>query len=163
MKVVDTNVAKVANGRYSNARPECRLAAMYALKDLLDKGRVVIDAGGDILREYRRHFNANGAPGVGDQFFRVILMEYSGRVFRVDLQKNSDGSFTDFPSDPALVSFDLSDRKFAAASRVTGAPVLNATDGDWVDHLDALRKNGVEVEFVCGSDPSQWHTCDSLT
>ena len=157
LRVVDTNVAKVANGRDTNATPACRQAALQALRALLSNGRIVVDDAGEIVGEYRRHFNHNGAPGVGDQFFRLVLTEYGGRVERIRLEKNADGSFVDFPSDPELVAFDLSDRKFAAASRKTGAPVVNATDRDWIHHRTALNRNGIAIEFVCGCDHSKWH------
>ena len=66
--------------------------------------------------------------------------------------------FVDFPDDPALAEFDLSDRKFAALARRSGAPVANATDGGWLQHRSALEANEISVEFVCGCDPLQWTT-----
>ena len=56
-RVVDTNVAIVANGRKTNAGPKCRLAAVDALFDLIENGRIVIDAAGEMLAEYRPHIN----------------------------------------------------------------------------------------------------------
>lgn len=157
-RVVDTNVAKVANGREINATPSCQLAALSALESLLQNGAIVMDLAGEIFGEYRRHFNSNGQPGVGDRFFQIVLTEFSGkRVLRVQLERRADGSYVDFPSDPDLAHFDPSDRKFAAAARKTNSPVLNATDSDWLDHFEALERNGITVEFVCGRDKLQWH------
>ena len=158
-RVVDSNVAVVANGRNTNASVQCRSAAIDALKDLLRHGRIIVDQAGAMTREYRRHCHPKGQPGVGDQFFREILMNYAGeKVERIDLLKHEDGSFADFPDDPALVHFDASDRKFAAAARKTGVPVMNATDSDWLDHRAALMNNGIAVEFVCGDSLGQWTT-----
>lgn len=75
---------------------------------------------------------------------------------RIPLPKRSDGSFIDFPDDPALVEFDLSDRKFAAAARKASVPMMNATDSDWSLHYAALARNGIAVEFVCGPNPGEW-------
>jgi hypothetical protein len=155
-RVIDTNVAVVANGRETNASLKCRQSAIDALVLLLNRGRIVVDDAGEMTAEYRTYCKPKGQPGVGDRFFREVLMNYSGKVERVRLRKRADGSFSDFPSDPDLASFDRSDRKFAAAARKASVPVLNATDSDWLIHIEALEKNGISVEFVCGTDKAKW-------
>ena len=160
-RVVDSNVAVVANGRGTNAHPVCRLAAIEALNDLLRHGRIVVDRAGTMSAEYRRHCNPRGQPGVGDQFFREVLMNYApDRVERIHLAQRNDGSFADFPDDPDLTTFDPSDRKFAAAARKTGVPVMNATDSDWLNHRAALSRNGITVEFLCGMERDTWYEAD---
>jgi hypothetical protein len=72
------------------------------------------------------------------------------------LPKTPEGAHADFPSDPALVRFDLADRKFAALSRRERIPVVTATDRGWVRHRNALEANGVTIEFVCGCEPKKW-------
>jgi hypothetical protein len=156
LRVVDTNVLVVANGRVGNAGPRCRLAAIDALNELLTRGRIVVDLAGEILGEYRRYCKPEGQPGVGDRFFREVLMNYAGKIERVCLKKRPDGSFVDFPDDEDLANFDHSDRKFAAASRKLSTPVVNATDSDWVDHLPALERHGIRVDFVCGMCRTEW-------
>ncbi len=153
---MDTNVGIVANGRETNASPTCRQAAIDALASILRNGRIVVDAGGEIQREYRNYFNPSGQPGVGDRFYREVLINYRGKVERIDLERRPDGSFVDFPDDPDLAAFDPADRKFAAVARKGGVPVLNATDTDWLNHHDALVRNGISVEFVCGLDGTAW-------
>ena len=74
----------------------------------------------------------------------------------IELPKTEDGSFSDFPSDPELVNFDPSDRKFVAAARNSGARVVNSTDPDWLEHKAALNRNGVQIEFVCTEDRQSW-------
>ncbi len=159
-RVVDTNVAVVANGRNTNASLYCRMAAIDALAGLLRRGRIVIDAGGEMAAEYQVYCEPKGQPGVGDRFFREVLMNYHGKVERILLAKRNDGTFVDFPDDPALVTFDPSDRKFAAAARKAAVPVMNATDSDWSYHHAALSRNGIEVEFVCGISPAGWFKQD---
>jgi hypothetical protein len=151
-RVIDTNVAVVANGRNTNSSPRCRIAAVDALADILVRGRIIVDADGEMLAEYRRYCNPKGQPGVGDRFFREVLMNYAGKIERIRLEKEADGSHVDFPSDPALANFDFSDRKFAAAARKMSVPVMNATDSDWLNFHAALKRNGIRVEFLCGRD-----------
>ena len=156
--MVDTNVAIVANGRNSNAALKCRAAFIDALARILESGRIIIDIGGEMLAEYRTYCSPHGQPGIGDRFFREVLMNYSGKVVRIELSKRADGSFVDFPADPDLAGFDPSDKKFAAAARKSNTPVLNSTDSDWLDHRAALERNGVTVEFVCGTVSGKWLT-----
>jgi hypothetical protein len=155
-RVVDTNVGIVANGKDTNATMACRLAALDALASILNQGSIVVDMAGEMQEEYRKYFSPSGQPGVGDRFFQTVLMNFAGRVERVELEKGADGAFVDFPADGDLVGFDFSDRKFAAAARKLNVPVLNAVDSDWLDYYEALLRNGIAVDFVCGSDSAVW-------
>ena len=160
--VVDTNVPIVANGRRDPSRgtrdpsPPCRLAAIEFLTAVLKSGRIVLDVGGDIQAEYRRHLEPRGQPGVGDRFYLEVLNSAPRRIERVDLPKLPDGAYADFPSDPALDRFDRSDRKFAALARRERIPVSSATDSDWHDFHVPLKANGVDVNFVCGTSTKEW-------
>jgi hypothetical protein len=155
-RVVDTNVGIVANGRDTNATPACRLAALEALASIVDQGSIVVDTAGEMQEEYRKYFSPSGQPGVGDRFFQMVLMSFAGRVERVELEKRADGAFVDFPADGDLAGFDFADRKFAAAARKLNVPVLNAVDSDWLDCYEALVRNGIAVDFVCGLDSTVW-------
>jgi hypothetical protein len=159
---VDTNVPIVANGRpdptEQSRRPsiDCRLKAVARLTELRAHGTILLDMAGEIQKEYRRYLSPSGQPGVGDLFYREIINSAPGRVERVDLPQLPSGEYQDFPTDPALARFDPSDRKFAALSRRERAPVVTATDSDWIDHRSALEANGVQIEFVCGCDRKRW-------
>lgn len=155
-KVVDTNVLAVANGRHETASPSCRTASIKSLKKILENGRIVVDSSGEIIQEYKTYCSPSGQPGVGDVFFREVLLNYVGKILRVDLPRNSDGSFVDFPTDSDLLKFDNSDRKFVAAAAKSGAAIVNATDPDWLEHKTALNKNGIVIEFVCTEQKSKW-------
>jgi hypothetical protein len=155
-RVVDTNVAIVANGSDTNASPSCQLATLEALRAILKDGKIVVDAAGEMLAEYRRLLSPSGQPGVGDRFFYEVLMNYGEKVERIELEKRPDGSFVDFPDDQRLATFDQDDRKFAVASRKGGVPVMNATDTDWLDHREALVENGIVIEFLCGLNSEAW-------
>ncbi|NBC12735.1 MAG: PIN domain-containing protein [Gammaproteobacteria bacterium] len=149
-RVIDTNVPVAANGRNTHASPDCRLKAARFLRRMLQEGRTILDLAGEIQAEYRRYLNTDGQPGVGDQFFRMILMSAPDRVTRIDLPQDPDtGTYADFPADPALATFDPSDRKFAAAARQTGHPVSAVDDRGWWNHREALSSNGILIELLC--------------
>lgn len=160
--VVDTNVPIVANGRSDDANGSgiptaaCRLAAVDFLDELLKSGCLFLDLADEIQGEYRRYLNPAGEPGVGDRFYQELLRRGPPHVRHVELPKASDGSYEDYPKDRDLVSFDPSDRKFVALSLRVKAPVVVATDSDWVHHKAALTRNGVRIRFLCGCDINAW-------
>lgn len=160
--VVDTNVPIVANGRPDSSdggsipNPKCRLAAVEFLEQLRKRWIVVVDAAGEIQREYSNQLNPRGQPGVGDRFYQEILNSSPKRVRRIALTKRIDGSYSDFPTSVALTTFHDDDRKFAALARHEGIPVVNATDSDWLDHRAALSIEEIDVKFVCGCDRVKW-------
>jgi len=153
--LVDTNLPIVANGNAPQATTSCVAACAARLQRVQREGGLVLDDGWRILREYMRNLCQAGEPGVGDAFLRWVLTNRTnpGRCILVHLRE-SNGTFLDFPRDPELQSFDLSDRKFVAAALTHHCrpPILNATDSDWWHSLAALRRNGVSVEFVCGTE-----------
>ncbi|WP_140821381.1 hypothetical protein [Mesorhizobium sp. CU2] len=122
---------------------------------MIIKGRLILDVGGEIEQEYTRHLNM-GQPGVGNRFIQAFLTAAAKRIERLEITKEKDGSYRDFPSVGSLKKFDLSDRKFAALSIVSGAPVANAVDSDWLEHRQALEDSGVKIHFVCGADKGRW-------
>jgi hypothetical protein len=160
--VVDTNVPIIANGRPDPSdggrapAPGCRLATIDFLEETLRSRRVLLDLAGEIQAEYHRYLNPRGQPGVGDRFYLQILMSAPSRVERIDLPRRADGTYDDFPDDPALKDFDRSDRKFAALARRESVPVANATDSDWLHHHAVLKRHGIAVHFVCGGDNRDW-------
>ncbi|NYZ16882.1 hypothetical protein HL658_30425 [Azospirillum sp. RWY-5-1] len=154
---VDTNVPIVANGRDGIYSPECRKACIKALTEMVRNGVAVLDSGRHMLKEYRTHLNQDGQPGVGDQFYQHVPRNFANprRVRQVDAPCDPDGHVIDFPKDPALASFDPSDRVCATVAMKSGAPVLNAVDSDWWDHDVALKRNGIDVVFLCGRVPGK--------
>lgn len=144
----------VANGAnaQANAEPDCacRLAAIDALTDIKDRRRLLLDAGGEILDEYRKHCSHSGQPGVGDQFFRWAHQN-AAMLASVSLTPHSGRRYAEFPSDQALASFDHDDRVFIAVA-VTGPKpnrILNAVDSDYRDHALALQQAGITVDELC--------------
>ncbi|MFZ1416508.1 MAG: hypothetical protein WAS73_18320 [Defluviicoccus sp.] len=160
--VVDTNVPVVANGRSDGhdpnpPSPSCRIAAIQFLTGMLASGTVIVDLAGEIQKEYRTYLRPSGQPGVGDRFYQTILQSHPQRIERINLPKRTDGEYQDLPQALIEVHFDPSDRKFAALAIRGNAPVVNATDSDWLIHRAVLVANGIEIMFLCGDDRSQWY------
>jgi hypothetical protein len=152
--VVDTNVPVVANDRTEDADPDCVIASIDALSRIRDACVVLLDEGGLILEEYRRHLAPAGQPGPGDAFFKWLWNNqgYSDRCRRVAIAATADGrSFEEFPDDPELAGFDEDDRKFAATAVAYpgNATVVVATDRDWWDHRKVLERNRIRIRFLC--------------
>ena len=158
-RVVDTNVAVVANGRAPQASAECVSACARALGEFESgRSRLVLDDEWWILREYQNNLRSAGQPGPGDAFFKWVLTNQANprRCERVRITAlHSDGSdFAEFPRDAALAAFDPADRKFVAVSRAHAArpPIAQAVDSKWWRLRSALERCAVAVEFLCPDD-----------
>ena len=152
--VVDTNVLLVANGvnEKANDQPEaaCRLSAIDLLTEISAQRALVLDGGGEILDEYRKKCKFSGQPGVGDRFFRWAHQN-AASLTAVGLTAHPDRRFAEFPSDPALASFDWDDRVFVAVAITGPKPnrIVNAVDSDYRIHQHALQQAGITVEELC--------------
>lgn len=157
--IVDENVAIVANdaSRSTPLAPQaddaCRIKCIKSLQALVKNHIIVLDDAGEVLNKYRTYLNAKGQPGVGDLFFKHLMdHQYNTRKIRRQiLQKNSDGSFVDFPSTAELATFDPADRIFVALARAvkTRCAVYNAVDSDYKIHREGLKLAGVKVVELC--------------
>jgi hypothetical protein len=161
--IVDENVAIVANDviRTSSGKapmaPQaddlCRLASIRRLRSLLQGEKVVVDEEGTVIRAYRRHLSGSGQPGLGDAFFKWVCdhLYDNARIERVELSRRTDGTYLDFPEDPALQGFDRADRVFVALALVCKSKpaIINAVDSDYQNHRLALQSTGVVVEELC--------------
>ena len=156
---IDTNVPVVANGRDDRERPiapQCREATIaFLLRFIENKECAVIDAAGEIEREYRRYLRPAGQPGVGDRFYLELISNPS-RCERIHLPRREDGEYADLPQAVVDSGFDSDDRKFAALARRERIPVANAVDSDWLDARELLRGNGIRVKFLCGCEIGNW-------
>jgi hypothetical protein len=152
--VVDTNVAVVANQKTPQASPDCLQACLNALPRITEKGIVVLDDAMHILKEYMDNLSLSGQPGLGDAFLKWVW-NHQGTVrcerVHITPKPGEEHTFEEFPSDPDLENFDLSDRKFVAVARSSHRkpPVLNAVDTDWWIFRTPLKKYKVRVQFLC--------------
>jgi|SRR5271154_3022939 len=145
--VVDTNVAVVANGReWLLTAPECVIACNRQLAEIKDSGRIAVDDGWKILKEYRNNLRESGEPGAGDAFWKWVLSN-SRNPERCDFV-----SAAPFPDNDELKAFDPADRVFVtvALAHSERPPILQATDLKWKNFVGVLSEHGVNVRFVCG-------------
>jgi len=155
--VVDTNVAIVANEKSGQASPECVIACVDYLNEIMLNESLALDDKWRILKEYTTYLKSEGQPGVGDRFLRWILLnQATGKIDFVPITslENDSTNFKEFPSDPHLEKFDPADRKFVAVTLAhpEHPPVLNAVDPGWWLFRSALEDNGVNIQFLCEAD-----------
>ena len=157
--VIDTNVGIVANGRgCPQADFACKLVCIEKLKECVEilndkrQGHVIVDSGNEIFEEYKSQLDFKGQPGTGDMFFKVLHERRfsTDNCERVEINRNEEWGYEEFPHDEDLRGFDPSDRKFVAvAMKSQNSPViLNATDSDWRENCEALNKY-VQIEELC--------------
>lgn len=152
--VIDTNVAVVANGRHPPASVDCIENCIDALLNARTAG-VLVDDGGRIFDEYRRHLSHAGQPGAGDAFFKWLWSNqadsHSCRQIPITPVEADDADFAEFPASEALAGFDRADRKFVAVAVASreDPEILNASDGGWWRHRRGLADCGVRVAFLC--------------
>lgn len=164
--VVDTNVLIVANNKAPQASPKCVINCMNKLVHIREKQILVIDDKWRIIKEYQNKVSSSGQPGVGDSFLRWVLTNQRNlaRCEQVSITESLDNQFSEFPTDPALNTFDLSDRKFVAVALAHPAhpPITNAVDSDWWHCQAALEANGLKIDFLCPEDLSNCSISMSL-
>jgi hypothetical protein len=159
--VVDTNVILVANGQHPDVSLECSRRCARWLEDLMHTGRIALDEGFEIVREYQHKTHASDGQGAGDAFLRWVLhqLDNPARCDLVKLDSNHMRGYEAFPDDPELAAFDPMDRKFVAVARLhpESPPILQAADCKWLDWSSALAKHGVRVQFLCDADLHRFH------
>jgi hypothetical protein len=154
--VVDTNVLLVANGQHGDVGGACVVACAQRLQAIMNDGRIAIDDGYEILREYQHKTNPRVGKRPGDAFLKWLLRNTANRARcdQVRLEAHAERGFTCFPDDPRLANFDPPDRKFVAVAHAHAdrPPILQAADSKWLAWSRALQDHGVSVEFLCPSD-----------
>ena len=158
MVIVDTNVAVVANGEWGENYKACEETCINRLEQIIrGEMKLVLDADWLILGEYSRNLHLRGAD-VGDRFLTWCLRNRTNpeqcELVSITPLANLDNEFGEFPKDPELANFDPDDRKFVAVALAHPAkpPILEAMDKQWWELRNALRRNGVTVEFICEDD-----------
>lgn len=154
--VIDTNVLIAANGGAEQASAKCKRCCIERLTHIQGSEVVVLDDQWEILKEYLKKVSPAGQLGVGDAFLKWLMQNKTNPIAceLVQVHKlhpNDPRQFEEFPDDPSLSGFDVSDRKFVAASRASrNQPrILNATDRDWWVFCDRLRNHSIIVDFLC--------------
>jgi len=151
--VIDTNVLLVANGSHAGASPGCREECVKRLLAQQQEGVTVIDDGYRILQEYQHKTHPNQPKGVGDAFLKWLLQNQgnTARVHRVTITEVVQDMYAEFPDAVLQPQFDASDRKFAAVANAhpSKPPIWQAADSKWLGWEPALKKQGIQVDFLC--------------
>lgn len=155
--IIDTNVAVVANQEAPQASELCVQQCVKTLHQVTKTGVLVIDDGWRIINEYKKNLQQLGQPGVGDAFCKWVLTNWRNpnccETVTITQQPapTDPTDFVEFPNDPALRTFDRSDRKYVAVALAhpETPPILNATDTDWWHHREILEGYGIKVNFLC--------------
>lgn len=150
IRVVDTNVPLVV--KLGDDWPRELLdACEEIIEQILERQvPVVTDAAGEIVEEYLHQLSISGQPSLGDEFVRYVHDRRFtwDAAFRPDIQPHptEDHSYAVLNGDDAEI--DKSDRKFIAAAKVAGVPVVQATDTKWLDWGAVLGRHGVQVVYA---------------
>lgn len=156
--ILDTNVAVTANRNISQEgilddELACISNCIEVIQKIIKSNNLVLDAGDEIFKEYARHLNLSGVPGVGDIFFKWLHDHRWSfpEEDRVQITPNPNKGYEEFPDHPALDNFDPSDRKFiAVANKHPCHPMIyQAADSKWWIWKTSLKEVGICVKFVC--------------
>lgn len=154
--VIDTNVILVANQAHQDVSPECVMACVERLENIMKGHTVVIDDAYRIINEYQNKTRPSRGKGPGDAFIKWLLRNSNNarHCEQVPLTESDENEFAEFPTHPELKNFDPPDRKFAAVAyaHAKKPPILQAADCKWVEWTNALGKAGIFVDFICKDD-----------
>ncbi|MBV5330586.1 MAG: hypothetical protein JZU65_23645 [Chlorobium sp.] len=160
-KIIDTNVVLVANGQHQDVSDDCVKQCALQLQAIMRRGRIAMDDGFLILREYQHKTQPKRGNRPGDAFVKWALRNNANqeRCDLVPLQEDRDRGFSSFPDDPELTNFDDPDRKFVAvaAAHSQHPPIVQAADSKWLDWNTALNRYGIQVDFICQADIQRFH------
>ncbi len=155
--VIDTNVLIECDNTDDN-HLECAQHCEIALQNAKE-GIVVIDSNYMILKEYeeaiRKEEHSKGFRRqlpFASAFLNWVHQNLGniGHIEVVDCSQIDVENHPVFTEGSELEEFDPPDRKFVivAMESTNALKILVATDTDWWNYQDALRKH-VHVEFVC--------------
>ncbi len=157
--IIDTNVCITANNKETGYRVDkrCILRCIEKLRECVDflkndTGAIFIDAGIEIINEYKEHLSFSGQPGAGDMFFKELYNNIGRPACKkVEITKEDEWGYAEFPHCQELKSFDKSDRKFVAVAVAADKEpfILNATDSDWKHFGVELENHGIKIEQLC--------------
>lgn len=154
--IVDTNVILVANKQHRDVTPQCIDKCALALQTIMQRGRIALDDRFRILNEYQNKTQPRKGKGAGDVFLKWALRNNANpdRCDRVSIIEHATRGFESFPDDAELAMFDPPDRQFVAVSAAhpEHPPILQAADAKWLTWAPALKRHGINVEFLCKED-----------
>ena len=154
--VVDTNVPITANLSIAPAtipdeQVDCVIHCVDILHRIISNGGLVLDAGGEIFDEYKKHLSIAGSPGIGNSFMKWVHDHQWNFPIedRVSITKENE-TYAEFPQDQQLKTCDKSDMKFVAVANAhkDNPSIIQATDAKWWKWSRILKKNNIHVLFM---------------
>lgn len=157
-KIIDTNVPLTAIMTDDMA---CQMQCIQVVKDILNGQIIVVmDDQNAALKEYRQQMypDPNPSAGLASQFLMYLLTyQYNvTRVYRAKVMQNAGtGAYLLYPLVASVQKFDPSDKKWVAIALTyqqetqKPAPIVNATDSDWLHFASAFEQLGIQIEFLC--------------
>lgn len=154
--IIDTNVLLVANRQHAGVSEACIVSCAKRLAAVMANGRVAVDDGYLIIKEYQKKTQPQVGKRPGDAFVKWLLRNNANpsRCDRVTLVEHRERGFESFPDDDRLANFDRADRKFVAvaAAHADRPAIVQAADSKWLGWASALEDHGIFVEFICRND-----------
>jgi hypothetical protein len=154
--VIDTNVILIANRMHEGVSESCFRACVAKLENIKITGRVALDAGREIIKEYLNKSRIKNGKGSGNAFILWLHKNIANEKYCewVHITPHPAKGWVEFPDNEALGHFDPSDRKFVAvaAKHKEKPPILQAADSKWLGWAPHLKKHGIIVEFLCRED-----------
>jgi hypothetical protein len=154
--IVDTNVILVANHEHAEVSQVCAVACAKQLQEIMTSGRLAIDSGYRILKEYQNKTKPQEGKRPGNAFVKWVLRNNANpsRCDLVALVDHPERGFESFPDDARLANFDPPDRKFVAvaAAHPTKPTISQAADSKWLGWASALKDHGITINFLCPGD-----------
>ena len=153
--IIDTNVPLKAADLcpIDEIDRKCSAACLQFISQLIHSSdTIVLDAGGEILNEYRRNINMAASDNAATVYLKWVLRkQLLGNADLINITKIGNNSYKEFPASPGLKNFDPSDRKFVALAKAHPhhPPIINGSDTDWWISREALQSEGVQVVFLC--------------
>ncbi len=150
--VIDTNVLVVASDPTRDCSENCfdflekilRNESVILIDEFFDKKRQNFCS--EIEDEYKKNISSQ------DYAYwllrKIFDRDPSSMICRIDVKKDEDENYSDFPSD--LKKFDPNDKKFVAVAIASeqNPEIVNAGDRGWKRH-EAVLKKYVKLKFLC--------------
>ncbi len=159
--IIDANVPCQAGKSPSGLSPEeavcTSICSRFIGEFIKDKSsRLALDDAYRILNEYGRVcvVNSRHEPNMTSIFRRWAHEYYAKNYCKGDvvtLNELGENHYLEYPDDPALIAFDLHDKKYIAVAYAhpEHPHIYNAMDTDWWPVRKILAALGITVNFIC--------------
>lgn len=156
--IIDTNVIcqadNISYGEMPTLLAKCTLECIRFLNNIIISSdfHVILDAGREILGEYERNVSSS-QPTVANSFMRWLYSYIANMPVEdlINLTKNGDNTYEEYPADERLSNFDPPDKKFIALSNAHPCKphIIQGTDCKWYGFKNIFAEHGIIIDFLC--------------